>query len=386
MAAGILLGVGVGAVIGSKLNLGANVNATNLAEKAQDGIKDVSEAAQNKTGTGLLSNVKGIFKSKDIKPQKTKAAAQPESTPKTIKRQVLKPLKSLSYFPAQMKYFVMFRIYDKVSETVLSNFKEKDINHIYLPMPTNLVDEMKATYDSVALGPALGVASRSINEIRATAGQAIEEGQNVFDAVTSGITLAGVVRNTVDVAAGEALMGQAGVQSFVKNVLRQAPNPFLATVFSNIDLRSHQFTYKFAPKSEQELKKLKDICFEFRKALLPARSGGGFADSGILLKFPYEIEIEFYPTPNKPYSFKRCVLTDVQFNYAPEGSPAFFKTGDPVAVSLSLSFRELEAFVREDIEDIQKKLNTEENPQTFESPTEVPAGNGSVITPNNILL
>ena len=43
-------------------------------------------------------------------------------------------------------------------------------------------------------------------------------------------------------------------------------------------------------------------------------------------------------------------MTGLNVNYSPNG-PAFFKTGDPVIVDISMTFREMSAFTRLDVED-----------------------------------
>lgn len=43
-------------------------------------------------------------------------------------------------------------------------------------------------------------------------------------------------------------------------------------------------------------------------------------------------------------------MTGLSVNYSPNG-PAFFKTGDPVIVDISMTFKEMSAFTRLDVED-----------------------------------
>jgi len=355
MALGVVAGLGVGVAIGSKLNLGVNTSLQNLQKKASEGLEDISSSIKSKLSPNL-ADVKTSFPSKDIGGKENplkKAKVQPVSKPKEIKTQNLKQLETFSYFPAAMKYYIGFKIYNKVAESVITPFKKEKIVDIYLPMPTNLVDSTDLVYDSVTLGPVAGASRNALQ----TARKELEGGVNA-ESVTSlikkvgGDSLVEKGKTVIDVLAAQVLMSNSQTvgAAVAREALRAAPNPFLATIFSNIQLRTHQFSYKFSPRSDNELFLLKEIVYNFRRAALPPSKNIGLSTGSYLLGFPYEVEIEFYPNKNVPYFFKPCVITSVNFNYAPEGSPAFFKTGDPVAIEFTINFQELEVITREDVE------------------------------------
>jgi hypothetical protein len=122
-----------------------------------------------------------------------------------------------------------------------------------------------------------------------------------------------------------------------------APNPHLAVLFSNIGLRTHSFSYRFAPTSASELQTLKKIIQHLKTRMLPGM------DTSMLFTFPDVCDIEFGPNKDKPYKIKRCVMESINVNYTPMGSPAFFKTGDPVMVDIQMSFKETSVFTRVDL-------------------------------------
>lgn len=356
MAIGVVLGVGAGVAIGSRLNLGVSTSLQNLETKAKEGINDLSDAIKSKTSPNL-ADVKTSFPTKDIGGKNNplqKAKAQPESKPKETRTQNLKKLETFSYFPTAMKYYIGFKIYDKVGDSVISKKIEKPIVDIYLPMPTNLVDSTDLTYDSVSLGPLGGAGVGAIEALQTASSGSDDLGQTLanFNSrfLKNPVALA---KTAVDIAGATALRASQDsvLGSVLRQTLRAAPNPFLATVFSNVNLREHQFTYRFSPRSEDELFLLKEIIYNFRKAALPPTKGVGFSEGNYLLGFPYEVKIEFYPDKTVPFFFKPCVITSVVFNYAPDGSPAFFKTGDPVAVEFTINLRELEVITREDLDE-----------------------------------
>jgi hypothetical protein len=354
MALGVVVGIGAGVAVGSKLNLGVSTSLQNLQKKASEGLEDISSAIKSKVSPNL-ADVKTSFPTKDIGGKENplqKAKVQPVSKPKETKTQNLKTLESLSYFPSAMKYYIGFKIYNKVAENVLAKFKKEKIVDIYLPMPTNLVDSNELTYDSANLGPLGGAGRNLLQTSRETFNGEVtfKNISNIASKIGSdAITELG--KTVVDLGAAVTLRGTGDVVGPVlRDAFRVSPNPFLATIFSNVNLRTHTFSYKFSPRSEDELFQLKEIVYNFRRAALPPSKNVGFSGSSYLLGFPYEVEIEFYPNKNVPYFFKPCVITSINFNYAPEGSPAFFKTGDPVAVEFTINLQELEVITREDVE------------------------------------
>lgn len=369
MSLGLVAGLGIGVTIGSQLNLGNNLSAQGLADKAGENIKDVSTAASGSIKS-KFANIKSAFTGKDLQ-KSTKTNAQTSSKPKTQKVAFLTPLKSLSYYPASMKYFMKFTIIDKTSESPLKPVTEKEETHIYLPIPSNMNDTYNIAYEDVALGTGLGVAREIVNKAR----ESNTNENAVLESVSSGVL--NYFRNNNSSVANTAIAGLtasalAGLQSLgpvgaaVRDQLRVAPNPYLAVAFNNVQLRQHQFSYKFAPKSQDELKKLKEIILAFRKASLPSKGASFDNGKGILLKFPKEFKLEFYPTPNKPYFFERCVLTSLDINYTPAGSPAFFKTGDPVAVQITLNFQEIKALTSDDIDEAEKAVASAEKPEVMD--------------------
>lgn len=351
MAIGVVLGVGAGVAIGSRLNLGVSTSLQNLEAKAKEGLNDISDAIKSKVNPNL-ANVKSEFPSKDIGGKNNplnKAKAQPESKPKETRDQRLQPLETFSYFPAAMKYYIGFKIYDKVSPNVISSRTKQKIVDIYLPMPTNLIDSTELTYDTIGLGPLGGAANTIIQKARNSADESTSVG-GFLGKLRDEFPLTEVAKSVVDITAALALRGGSdAVSGVLRQTLRAASNPFLATIFSNVNLRTHQFNYKFSPRSEDELFLLKEIIYNFRKAALPS-SKVGFSQGSYLLGFPYEVEIEFYPNKIVPYFFKPCVITSINVNYAPDGTPAFFKTGDPVAVEFTINLQELEVITREELE------------------------------------
>ena len=139
-------------------------------------------------------------------------------------------------------------------------------------------------------------------------------------------------------AAGDALSGSlqsAGV----------ARNPHLAVLFEGVDMRTHQFNYKLIPRSAAESNTLRDIIKEMKLAMAPE-----FIESGHFFNYPDEFDIEF---SNTDFLFKigTSVLVDFQISYTAQDGSLFHQNGAPVAVSISMTFQELDIVTKKQIEE-----------------------------------
>jgi len=120
-------------------------------------------------------------------------------------------------------------------------------------------------------------------------------------------------------------------------------------VFQGVGFRSHQFTYKFIARNQDESDVIKNIINTFKFFMLPSFAGG----SSLAFNYPDEFEIKFAEEIS-PYLYDigTCVLKDVSVNYNGEGIPLFFEnSGAPVSIELSLSFQETQIYTKERLED-----------------------------------
>ena len=128
-------------------------------------------------------------------------------------------------------------------------------------------------------------------------------------------------------------------------------NPLLEVLYSTPAFRTFRFDFMFYPRSEKEAKEVQEIISELRFHQAPE----GFTSSnGFFLVPPSEFDISFYYSgivnPNIP-KIGVCVLESINVNYAPNGfsayeipgqRPTLGGTGMPVAIQLSLQFKETE--------------------------------------------
>lgn len=179
-----------------------------------------------------------------------------------------------------------------------------------------------------------------------------------------------------DVRIMQNLLGAVGVGSMnIVGMAGKAINPKVEVLFRHADLRNFRFDFLFAPSSEGETKRVKDIIQSFRKhahpTLINAESNPlwgeignlgnqiQFLRTGGLYQSPSEFIIKYYNknengqvTENKNLPLiGRSVMTGIEAIYTPDGMYSTFTNGYPVSVRLSMEFREMRIIDRKNVED-----------------------------------
>lgn len=207
---------------------------------------------------------------------------------------------------------------------------------IFLPIPRNLVEQHKMTYDAQAQGAAGGIMDDILSGKSVGSSLDVAVGGQVAKIVSNALN--GVIDD-----AGDATL----------NALQQsygfAINPHLSVMFKGGNLRNHEFTWMFAPESVQESLEILNIIQVLRQSSLPQF----FSNATALFDYPQMCKVKFYPwARNKGesgrlerdlYVIKQCVISDIDINYAPNGVPSFFAgTSLPTFIQLRLGLQEIE--------------------------------------------
>lgn len=252
-------------------------------------------------------------------------------------------------FPADLgKYFIEFAFGDYQRPTMDAQATFEIKQTIHLPMPSNLQDAISIGLDSVALG-GVGQATEAITAI---VQDVISGGRSISNTsleAIGGRALDGAVGATY--RAGYDLvssLGNAGaaVAGSVGQLLGGIPNPYMTVFFTGVDLKTHSFRWRFAPRNPAESESIKNIINQFKARSLPSLKIGG---SSSVLGYPNIVKIELKPNMEELYLFKRCMVKSVTSNYAPNGVPSFFKgTNSPTVIEFEVQLQEVEIVTAED--------------------------------------
>lgn len=132
------------------------------------------------------------------------------------------------------------------------------------------------------------------------------------------------------------------VTNTVGPFIGKAVNPLLYLAFNTQEFREFSFDWVLAPKNKEESDIVKFIISLFKNSALPTK--------GYVMDYPLIATVVMSPKDlNGHAKFKPMAITSVAANYTPNPTPSFFEnTGAPTIVTLSVRFKEIELWFRND--------------------------------------
>ena len=217
---------------------------------------------------------------------------------------------------------------------------------ITLPLPSSLSVDYNPNYE--------------VKELNAAVGQAIKRAEKgMYDGTggTSAKELASKVGNTktavgilggLGLGAAAGAIGEENLGAALKVLGGVAQNPHKILLFTGVDFRDHQFSWKLSPRNLAESNAIRDIIKTFVRSSHPDFAGGG-----LFLTYPDFFNIRIARS-GYLYQFIPSVLTDVRVNYHGQGYAAYIvpdQGGEPAPaeVELSLTFKEVEIVTRSSV-------------------------------------
>jgi len=238
-------------------------------------------------------------------------------------------------------YFINFKFVKYQRRSIFDKPSFVRGNGIQLPIPVNLMDSTNITWSSEETESAVGALIE--NGIKGGTASASSISSKIKESI--GGALVGAGAEAVNKIAGYAGFGDVVGQGLQLYGLAQ--NPFLTMLFKSPTFKTHQFNWRFAPRTPQESYMLMNIIAAFKANMLPALQPGS---GGVFLSYPNMAYVSLHPDDMFLYQFKPCVVTTFTVDYAAAGVPSFFKgTKAPTLVDLTVSLSEIEYWLREDI-------------------------------------
>ena len=226
---------------------------------------------------------------------------------------------------------------------------------IALYMPDTINFDSNASYNDVGLG------EDNLAQLLVAAPNLVKQFKDNPDPklLMSAALKSGLVQNLGQEAAkkiGLGNIGRVGLFTATGGVT----NPMIELIYSSPKLRTFQFEFFFYARSEKEAYSVQKIIDRFRFHQSPELQGGLNSQMGLLIP-PSEFDIKFFyagrQNPNIP-PIGTCVLEQIQVNFAPKGWTAYEsigeniaalgRTGMPVAIQMSLQFKETTIITKED--------------------------------------
>ena len=212
--------------------------------------------------------------------------------------------------------------------------------------PTAPLVQQGVTGLASLLGPAfagVNLPQQSINNIAAMIGSDVSPDNPMFK--TSVISL---------------LLKNAGVEIPPETILARGagivPNSNLELLFQGPTLRSFGFTWRMSPRSADEARNVKRIIRFFKQgsAARKISNMSGTRANTLFLGTPNVFKLS-YKTGNEEISglnkFKICALINMSVVYAPDGQWAAYDEGQPVSLTMSLNFQEIEPVYESDYQE-----------------------------------
>jgi len=271
-------------------------------------------------------------------------------------------------FPSDLgKYYMKIQIadYHRASAFKL-NFTPTDT--IILPMASQLSDTNIVKYDEGSLGPLGGQIADAVVSSYNAIGKSMSSTQltlGEFKTVISSALTEGALQHAAGIGGAAVLEGVRDSANLInklgrklgfgKNVLPidevigfvgYSPNQFFVVLLRGPTYKEYTFHWRLMPRNQNESDTIRHIVTTLNNS-----AAVGLAFANTMWAFPKIFRLEFYPNSSYLYKFKPAVLQSVQANYAPTGSTAFYKSGAPEAVDLTLVFKEMEYWLTGDFTD-----------------------------------
>jgi hypothetical protein len=171
--------------------------------------------------------------------------------------------------------------------------------------------------------------------------------ENKYEEVSMTAVLTGAISTAVGLIPGAASPFNSAVSAAKRGaqIAGYPINPAVEVLFAARPQRQWMFEVFLLPRSEKEVQSVKNIIRTLRYYAAPEITLGGFA-----FVPPADFDITFFQAGKENTNLPRintCVLDRIDVDYSPEQSYSTFANGHPVAVRLSLGFREVEILHKE---------------------------------------
>ena len=251
---------------------------------------------------------------------------------------------------------------------------------VFLPMPNTVQDSNSAAGDADTMNNlSAGAASNVMNNLPAYAGLALGggivgqlSGGNASGGAQAGVQMAGLAEVLRNLPGNENLQTLFGVDFTTKILNMQGrgvdsesilargggivPNSNMEFLFKGPTLRSfNNFSWRMTARSKEESAIIRRIIRFFKQGMAPKKFTGKSGAPSYMLGTPNIFKLSYQNGQDGLIEgvniFKTCALTQFATNYTPDGFWAAYEKGQPLSVTISMAFNELEPVYDTDYQD-----------------------------------
>ena len=239
-----------------------------------------------------------------------------------------------------------------LAKSLKSTTRITDSVAIYLPAVAK--DDLAAEYGGVATGLAGLAAAGGIDFVKAMQRNDFEGASR--ELVSGAKTIVAESLKTAAAEIVDMIPGVEGSLDLFNKAFGQAENPYMEVIFKNLSLRTFEYSFQFAPRSEDETHDVQAIIKLFRYHMAPELKGNNHRYLTLPSTFDIHYMFQDSPTSLQPqensfYSkIATCVLESVSVDYSPGGVHSF-ADGAPTQINMTLNFKETELLTKDKIND-----------------------------------
>jgi hypothetical protein len=220
----------------------------------------------------------------------------------------------------------------------LANVKSKDTICLYMPQKIAFNDNLIYSEED------MGMSKVVLDSVLMKRG-----------AISAGVEKVAVsgVANLINQATGMVGLEGVNLQAVRNAATRSVANPRREAMFRDVGLRTHSFSFQFAPRNPEEADTVLNIIRMFRYHAHPGLRGGG----GHFFTFPAEFQVSFHTiteggivlTNDNLPKLPRLALQSISVDYSDAGDFKTFTDAKPAFIRLDLQFQEMEQLTNEHI-------------------------------------
>ena len=239
-----------------------------------------------------------------------------------------------------------------LAKSLKSTTRITDSVAIYLPAVAK--DDLTAQYSGVSTGLAGLAAAGGIDFVKAMQRNDFEGASR--ELVSGAKTIVAESLKTAAAEIVDMIPGVEGSLDLFNKAFGQAENPYMEVIFKNLELREFEYSFQFAPRSEDETHDVQAIIKLFRFHMAPELKGNNHRYLTLPSTFDIHYMFQDSPDSNQPqensfYSkIATCVLESVSVDYSPGGVHSF-ADGAPTQINMTLNFKETELLTKDKIND-----------------------------------